>query len=238
MTTIGGVNRTDRLYALVEELRARAPRTMRAIELAEHFAVSTRTIERDLLALQEAGVPIWAQPGPGGGYGLNVDTTLPPLNLTPDEAVALATALAAMPAMPFAAAGRTALHKLSAGMAPAPKAAAARLAERIRVTPIPAVPSDAISTAIQRALLDPVALELSYRDSAGRESVRIAEPAGLIGTTHGWYLVAWCRLRRAPRTFRLDRITQVSSTGEAITLPDLDALLQDIPLDFAEPALQ
>src|ERR1043166_5072212 len=71
------MNRTDRLYALVEELRARAPRFMRASELAERFEVTTRTIERDLLALQEAGVPIWAQPGPGGGYSLDVEATLP-----------------------------------------------------------------------------------------------------------------------------------------------------------------
>src|SRR5438132_1953816 len=47
-----GVNRTDRLYALVEELRSRAPRLMRASELAARFEVTTRTIERDLLALQ------------------------------------------------------------------------------------------------------------------------------------------------------------------------------------------
>ena len=107
------MNRTDRLYALVEDLRARAPRPMRAAELAARFEVSTRTIERDLLALQEAGVPIWAQPGTGGGYSLNPATTLPPLNLTPEEAVALATALAAMPAMPFAAAGKSALGKLA-----------------------------------------------------------------------------------------------------------------------------
>ncbi|HET7094776.1 MAG TPA: HTH domain-containing protein, partial [Thermomicrobiales bacterium] len=111
--TLAGMNRTDRLYALVEALRARAPRTMRAAELAARFEVSTRTIERDLLALQEAGVPIWAQPGPGGGYGLNVDATLPPLNLTPAEAVALAVALAAAPATPFAAAGHSAMQKLA-----------------------------------------------------------------------------------------------------------------------------
>jgi predicted DNA-binding transcriptional regulator YafY len=85
------MNRTDRLYALVEKLRARAPAMMRASELARYFEVSSRTIERDLLALQEVGVPIWSQPGPGGGYGLNVDATLPPLNLTAAEAVALAT---------------------------------------------------------------------------------------------------------------------------------------------------
>jgi predicted DNA-binding transcriptional regulator YafY len=37
---------------------------MRAAELAQRFEVSTRTIERDLLALQEVGVPIWAHPAP------------------------------------------------------------------------------------------------------------------------------------------------------------------------------
>src|SRR6476646_9948063 len=76
-------------------MRSRAPRMVRAADVARHFEVSTRTIERDLLALQQAGVPIWAQPGPGGGYSLNVETTLPPLNLTPAEAAAIATALAA-----------------------------------------------------------------------------------------------------------------------------------------------
>ena len=63
----GGMNRTDRLYALAEELRAVAPRPRSARRLAQHFEVSTRTIERDLAALQQAGVPIWATSGPGGG---------------------------------------------------------------------------------------------------------------------------------------------------------------------------
>jgi DeoR/GlpR family transcriptional regulator of sugar metabolism len=47
------VNRTDRLYALVEELRAVAPRPRSARWLAEKFAVTSRTIERDLSALQQ-----------------------------------------------------------------------------------------------------------------------------------------------------------------------------------------
>src|SRR6185437_9660224 len=131
------MNRTDRLYALVEELRARAPRTMRAAELARRFEVSVRTVERDLLALQEAGVPIWSQPGPGGGYGLNVETTLPPLNFTPTEAAAIATALAATRAMPFPEAGRSALNKRAGVMSAAPKDTAARILSRIRVIPGP-----------------------------------------------------------------------------------------------------
>src|SRR3981081_368625 len=164
------VNRTDRLYALVEELRSRAPRMMRAAELAGRFEVTTRTIERDLLALQEAGVPIWAQPGPGGGYGLNVDTTLPPLNLTPAEAVAIATALAPTRGRPFVEAGRSALAKLSGVMPAAPKDTATRLVRHIRVIQGPGSTDNPVIERIQQALLNGVAIQLSYTDAQARES--------------------------------------------------------------------
>src|SRR3979490_56198 len=100
---------------------------MRAAELARRFEVTTRTVERDLLALQEAGVPIWAQPGPGGGYALNVDTSLPPLNLIPGEPVASAKALAVTRAVPFAAVGCSALKKFTGVMASAPRSDASKL---------------------------------------------------------------------------------------------------------------
>ncbi|MFN8661016.1 MAG: YafY family protein [Thermomicrobiales bacterium] len=232
------MNRTDRLYALVEELRARAPRPMRAAELAARFEVSTRTIERDLLALQEAGVPIWAQPGPGGGYSLDPDTTLPPLNLTPEEAVALATALTAMPAMPFAHAGRSALGKLVAVMAAAPRDTAAHLASRIRITPLAEQPASRVWDTVQEALLRPEALRITYQDRNGETTERTVEPAGLLGTSNGWFLVAWCRLRRGARTFRLDRMTNAARTGETITPPDLDTLLAELPHDLAVPVLR
>jgi predicted DNA-binding transcriptional regulator YafY len=232
------VNRTDRLYAMVEELRSRAPRMLRAAELAQRFEVSTRTIERDLLALQQAGVPIWAQPGPGGGYGLNVDTTLPPLNLTPAEAAAVATALAATRALPFAEAGRSALQKLAGVMASAPKDTASRLVSHIRVVRGPGGgPVNPVSDVVQQALIDSVAVELTYRDGHGRETVRVVEPAGVIGTRNGWYLVAWCRLRQGPRSFRLDRIVEARLTDEPVSPRPLDAMLPDFSFEMAEPAL-
>src|SRR5439155_4804556 len=127
------MNRTDRLYAIVEELRARAPRSLKASDLARRFEVSERTVERDILSLQEAGVPIWSQRGPRGGYALDPRRTLPPLNLTAEEAVALATALAAVGPMPFADAARSARLKLAAVMMSAEAAGAGALADRIRV---------------------------------------------------------------------------------------------------------
>jgi predicted DNA-binding transcriptional regulator YafY len=232
------MNRTDRLYALVEELRSRAPRLMRAAELAKRFEVTTRTIERDLLALQEAGVPIWAQPGPGGGYGLNVDATLPPLNLTPAEAAAVATALAATRAMPFAEAGRSALSKLSGVMASAPRSTATKLVSHIRVASAPTeAPAHAIAEVLQQALIGSAAVELTYRDAESRETLRTVEPAGLVGTRNGWYLAAWCRVRQAPRAFRLDRIADARLTNETIVARSLDAMLSELPFELAEPAL-
>ena len=232
------MNRTDRLYALVDELRARAPRLVRASELARRFEVTTRTIERDLLSLQEAGVPIWAQPGPGGGYALDADTSLPPLNLTPAEAAAIATALAATRAMPFSEAGHSALKKLTGAMASAPRNSASKLVRHIRVAQEPrSGTANAIAAVLQQALLDSVAVELTYRDVASRETRRVVEPAGLVGTRRGWYLAAWCRLRQAPRAFRLDRIAQASLTHETIAARSLDAMLPDLPFELAEPAL-
>lgn len=211
---------------------------MRAAELARRFEVTTRTIERDLLALQEAGVPIWAQPGPGGGYGLNTDTTLPPLNLTPTEAAAIATALAATRAMPFAEAGRSALRKLSGAMASAPRSDASRLVSHIRVALGPhSEPARPIAEVLQRALIDSVAVELTYRDGDSNETVRVVEPAGLVGTRSGWYLAAWCRLRQAPRAFRLDRIAVARPVQEKIAARSIDAILPDLPFELAEPAL-
>lgn len=211
---------------------------MRAGELAERFEVTTRTIERDLLALQEAGVPIWAQPGPGGGYGLNADTTLPPLNLTSAEAAAIATALAVTRAMPFAEAGRSALTKLTGVMASAPRSNASKLVSRIRVAQGPHIDAtQPIADVLQQALIDSVAVELTYRDGDARETVRTVEPAGLVGTRHGWYLAAWCRLRQAPRAFRLDRIAQANLTAEVVSARPLDAMLPDLPFELAEPAL-
>lgn len=211
---------------------------MRAAELAERFEVSTRTIQRDLLALQEAGVPIWAQPGPSGGYSLNVETTLPPLNFTPDEAVAIATALAATRAMPFPEAGHAALNKLMGVMAVASKETASEFAGRIRVMQGLGGSVEIFPEIIRRALLSSVTVDLIYRGAQGDTTRRIVEPAGLLVTQNGWYLVAWCRLRQAPRTFRLDRIEQARLTDEVVEMPSLDDMLRELPYDLAEPALR
>ncbi|MFC4532074.1 helix-turn-helix transcriptional regulator [Sphaerisporangium dianthi] len=110
------MNRTDRLYALVEELRAISPRCRSAGELSERLQVGVRTVERDIKALRKAGVPVRAEDGGRGGYALDETGTPSPLGLTPDEAVAVAIALSRAARRPLAGGARTALRKLKAAM--------------------------------------------------------------------------------------------------------------------------
>jgi predicted DNA-binding transcriptional regulator YafY len=229
------MNRTDRLYAIVEELRARAPRTLRAHELAARFEVSVRTVERDILALQEAGVPIWAQRGRRGGYALDPRRTLPPLNLTAQEAAALATAIAAIGPMPFGDAARSARLKLAAVMTSADAAGAGALADRIRVAPREIAPVP-ILRAIEQAVSRRVVISLRYEDRTGAMTERAVEAHGLFSSHSGWYLIGWCRMRDGGRVFRLDRIRDATVLDESIPDRDVDDML-DVPFPVITPSL-
>jgi predicted DNA-binding transcriptional regulator YafY len=221
------VSRTDRLYALVEELRAVAPRPRSARWLAQHFEVSARTIERDLGALQQSGIPIYAEPGRSGGYVLDKEQTLPPLTITPAEATALAAGLHALDGSPFAAAARTAMQKVLAVMPARERAAAAEVAARVQLV-VPSEESPHVPRVIQEALTSQHVLHLAYADRRGAVTERLVEPLGFLGG-EWWYLIGWCRMRHAVRGFRLDRIRAVRALDErvparAIDLAEINAL--------------
>lgn len=229
------VNRTARLYALVEELRAASPRPLTVGALAARFEVSPRTVQRDLQALLESGVPVRATAGRGGGWAVDPAMTLPPIRFTAEEASALAVALAAADAAtPYAGAARSAALKIAASMTGRASAAAQELAQRIVSLPSPA--DCAVRTAVERALTAGTVLRLTYVDAAGRRSDRAVEPAGLLTADGRWYLIAWCRTRGAGRGFRLDRITGATPTAEPAGSHDLSALLRgSVAADAVRP---
>jgi predicted DNA-binding transcriptional regulator YafY len=222
------VNRTDRLYALVEELRAVAPRPRSARQLAGRYEVSTRTIERDILALQEAGVPIYAEAGRRGGYVIDKALTLPPLNFTAAEMVAMAVSLAGVGPTPFASALRSALRKVLAAAPAAQTAEAAQLMDRVRLIGTNGQGSGG-PQAIQEAIIARHVLLLDYRDRHDVMTCREVEPVAFAGTRAHWYLIAWCRLRDGARAFRLDRIRAAVDTGETAPHRSYGDLDVDIP---------
>jgi predicted DNA-binding transcriptional regulator YafY len=115
------IPRVARMHELIEALRARAPRLMTGDELSTRLGVSVRTVERDVAALRAAGVPISVHRGRGGGYAIDARPRLPPVVLTPGEAAALVTVVAAV-GTHVSATAHTAMDKLLAALTSAPPA--------------------------------------------------------------------------------------------------------------------
>ncbi|WP_254715037.1 YafY family protein [Actinomadura sp. NAK00032] len=89
--------------------------------------------------------------------------------------------------------------------------------------------------AVEEAVAGGMVVRLSYCDAAGRRSDRVVEPAGLLTASGRWYLIAWCRTRRAGRGLRLDRIAAAAPTGERVQARDLAELLLGSAAERAVP---
>lgn len=231
------MNRTDRLYAIAEELR-RSGRPGRTAEwLAQRLEVSTRTIKRDIAALQTAGTPIAGQDGRGGGYRIAVES-LPPVMLTSAEVAAIAVALGADPHLPFALDGRTALNKLLRTMNAAQRSEIARITDSVWVrTQTAGVrgTSSSCVRAIDEAVRRGVALTIDYEDRSGRATrTRRIDPLAVARTGGRWYVLAWCHVRLAGRWFRFDRISRATLTRRPVVQRELLQVFGPPPAD-AQP---
>lgn len=210
------MNRTERLLAVTESLRRAGARGRTADQLATDFEVTSRTIKRDLAALESSGLPIWGRAGPGGGYGLAERSSLPPVNFTAAQALALAAAVAVATQAPFADSARTATAKVLDVLDPAARRRATDLSHRIWVDVSPGAPRRIMSV-LEQALVDQVTVNLTYTDAAGQRTRREIEPMMFAFTAGRWLLVAWCRLRIDIRWFNLSRIKSATATHHPCT---------------------
>jgi len=229
----GDVNRTERLHALTESLRRAGPRGRTAQQLAEEFEVTTRTVKRDLAALEAGGLPVWGRTGPGGGYGLAQSSTLPPVNFTAAQALALSAAMAAVGQAPFSDSARAATRKVLDTLDPVARRRATELSGRIWVN-VEHEASRATMSALEQALLDQVTVNLDYTDAGGRDSRREVEPMIFALTGGRWFLIAWCRLRDDVRWFDLTRIRRATATRRPCTGHDVSEI--GVPPEQARPA--
>lgn len=208
--------RAERLIALLEALRARrSPVT--AGELARRFAVSERTIYRDMTALARQGASI--EGSAGVGYRLKPGYFLPPLMFGPEEADALALGLRFVVRRAddsLAAAARSAFAKLDA-MLPA------GVARRARSNGLVVAPSSAdgqrtiavVRSAIERGCK----MVLNYVDLRGAVSQRTVWPIALGFFDRVEVLAAWCELRGDHRHFRIDRVRDARLVRESPPVP-------------------
>lgn len=208
------MKRAERLHALSEMLRRSGTRGVSAERLAREFEVSVRTVKRDLDTLENSGAPIWSRPGPGGGYGFAKGATLPPVSLSPAQAVALMVAISAASDAPYADLAGAGVRKIMDVLDPKTRAQADELAHRIWVNSPPAS-SRSIRSAIEEAMAEQRVLRIRYRSQEGTTTARDVEPVLFASTSGRWYLVGWCLLRDAMRWFVVSRIEHAAVTMTA-----------------------
>lgn len=189
-----------RLVAIVVVLLNKG--TVTARELAERFEVSTRTIYRDIEALAEAGIPVYATQGNSGGITLMEEYLLDRALLSEAERESLLFALKTLQAVQYPEVS-VMLDKLGALF----KNSEAVDWVEVEFSPWGKGAGEEIKfTNIRRAILEQNILEFDYVGADGIRSHRVVEPAKLYFKGSSWYLWAWCHIREAYRSFRITRI--------------------------------
>ncbi len=209
--------RADRLVATLLVLQARGRVT--AAELADELEVSVKTARRDLEALAIAGIPVYSQPGKGGGWSLLGGARTDLSGLTADEARTLF--LVAGPSSTATPDAKAALRKLVQALPETFRADAQAAAAAVVLDPAgwggTARPRPTHLDALQRAVVGGVQVRLAYADRDRSETERVVHPLGLVEKDSIWYLVA--DTANGMRTFRVNRVRSATPTGEAVVRP-------------------
>jgi proteasome accessory factor B len=217
-------DRLARFYRVLRYLAAH-PEGATVDAVAGFTAMSRRTVYRDLRALEgEIGIPLWSE---GGKWGIVEGAFLPPLRLTLDEAVAffLAARLMAQFADKYDPDTGAAFQKLAEILPPI----VARHLERT-VDVLAGRPPDQMLTRhlrlLARAWVERRVVELTYDAatySPGRPPRRSRVHPYLLeasATTRALYLIGFDESRGAVRTFKLQRILELSLGMDTFEPPD------------------
>lgn len=203
--------RLIRLTAILTQLQTK--RLLTASELANKFSVSNRTIYRDIKALEEAGVPILTEDGKG--YYLMEGYRIPPVMFTESEANALITAeklVLKNKDASFVKEYTEAINKVKSVLHYSTKEKVNLLSKRVVfINNISNARSSEILVSLQLALTNYFCSEIEYLSIERSEATkRTIEPFALYNTQENWVLIAYCKLRKDFRAFRLDRIQHLN----------------------------
>ncbi|WP_312362926.1 YafY family protein, partial [Sphingobacterium sp.] len=204
--------RFDRILAIYMHLQAKPVVTAGA--LAERYEVSQRTIYRDIRSLMQAGVPIYGEAG--SGYSLVEGYKMPPLQFTKEEALSFVAAEKLVEkytdrnlAHHFA----TALLKMKAILRGNEKEQVALVGDKFLVRGGRHQFNEKLTHGTN-ILIESIAakkcVEIYYtKPSDKNPEKREIEAVGIFVESKFWYILAFCKLRKDYRQFRLDRINNI-----------------------------
>jgi predicted DNA-binding transcriptional regulator YafY len=201
-----------RVLTVLEILQTRDHVT--GAELAERLEVDLRTVQRYIVRLKDLHIPVESTPGVGGSYRLRPGFRLPPLLLTNEEAFALSLGLRALRQIglsAFAPATESALAKLERVLPRSIGESIRTVEDVVAIEPGPWVISTSVECLIRAAsaIRTGKRIRFAYQSHGGVASQRQIEPYAVMHTDGRWYLIGHCLLRKALRTFRMDRISDL-----------------------------
>lgn len=227
---------TTRVLAVLELLQTR--KRISGSELARRLNVDGRTVRRYIAALEDIGIPITAEHGRHGGYMLVSGFKLPPMMFTDDEALALSIGLLAArglgvaEAMPAVASAEAKLERVM------PEPVKRRVKDVHRTIQFefsnrgPAISKQTLS-GLTSAAHAHRRVRLAYASRAGELTEREFDPYGLSYRRGRWYAVGFCHLRHDLRTFRLDRVQDVTALADGFERPDRFDVVEYLGRSFA-----
>lgn len=209
--------RLSRLTAILTQFQTK--RLITSTSLAEKFGVSVRTIYRDIKALEQAGVPILTEDGKG--YTLMEGYRVPPVMFTESQANALILAeqlVLKNKDASFIKDYSEAIDKIKAVLKYGMKDKVNFLAERTLFDQNNSKTRNSNNVSdLQSALTNFYVTRIEYTNETSDSTSRLVEPFALLSSKENWILLAWCRLRKDFRYFRLDRIQKLEVLSERFT---------------------
>jgi predicted DNA-binding transcriptional regulator YafY len=210
------MNRIDRLLGIILLLQSK--KVVRSSDISEYFNISRRTVYRDINALSEVGVPLSAEPGEG--YSLVEGYYLPPVMFTHGEASALLLGtefVIKKSDASYKKDAQSALLKIKSIL----KNDTKDFLDKINQSTIifeKSVTGKNILQSIQNSIANNTLIRIKYFSLSKNEITdRIIEPKGLIHYAENWRIIAFCRLRKDFREFRINRIKSIMFLSEKFT---------------------
>jgi predicted DNA-binding transcriptional regulator YafY len=217
-------NTATRLITLIMLLQ-RQP-NQKAADLAGKLGVSIRSLHRYIAMLDEMGIPVYSERGPYGGFSLVRGYNMPPLVFTPEEAVAVylgASLVGEMWGQPYQGAAQGALAKLDNVLPEEQRQEVAWARRALVATGLNRLSMEGLALHLEklrRAVRELRRVRMRYRGSSAADPIeRLLDPYALVHRWGWWYVVGYCHLRQAVRTFRIDRIQELSLLDQNFTSP-------------------
>jgi predicted DNA-binding transcriptional regulator YafY len=214
--------RAERLISLLMALQRGGHQT--AGELAMRLDVSMRTIFRDVDALSTLGVPVYTEPGRGGGIRLveGYTSDLTGLSSGEAEALALIASPASIGTSELAAPTRTALDKLAAAVPSMHQLRAQHARDRMLFDTkawFRASVASPFLDQLRAAVWGDECIDIVYQRGDGTLAQYEVHPYALVVKIDTWYLVGMRtragQEKRELRVFRLSRLQSLARTGRS-----------------------